>query len=93
MHISARNAAAPIQSSNARSHEGPDMPTPIQPIKLAQLLNTAGYDNSKIAFLIEGFTQGFSLGVKGDLEESIPKNLVSSLEHPVVVSDKINKEL
>lgn len=69
------------------------MPTPIWPDRLAHLLRSVHYDSKEIAFLSEGFKQGFSLGVEGELEESLPNNLASTLDHPEVVAQKIAKEL
>ena len=41
--------------------------TPINPDKLEELLQIAGYDTKKTKYLIDGFRKGFSLHYQGPL--------------------------
>ena len=52
-----------------------------------------GYDRQETQYLIHGFTYGFSLQYEGNRESQAAKNLKSAIEHPDVVSKKLQKEL
>ncbi|XP_062590566.1 uncharacterized protein LOC134252145 isoform X1 [Saccostrea cucullata] len=67
------------------------LPTPINHEKLAEYLK--GYDKEKIAYLIDGFKNGFHLEYEGERGFQFSSNLKSALENPHVVSQKIAKEL
>ena len=43
--------------------------TPVDPRKLNQLLTEAGYDKDKTKYLVDGFSNGFSLNYQGPLQE------------------------
>ena len=67
-------------------------PTPVKLERMIPFLYT--YDNQKDATtLINGFSHGFSLGYEGPRVAMSAKNLKSAYEHPVVVNEKIEKEV
>ncbi|XP_053376993.1 uncharacterized protein LOC128547809 [Mercenaria mercenaria] len=68
-----------------------NIPTPIRPNVLARFLE--GYDPQKTQHLVKGFTEGFSLGVTGQLFPAIYSNHPSVYTHSNFVQEKINKEL
>ena len=41
--------------------------TPVDAVKFGQLLQQSGYEHDKIHYLVEGFSNGFSLEVEGEL--------------------------
>ena len=43
------------------------MVTPVDPIKLKQILEETNFDSQETKFLVEGFTNGFSLQYQGDM--------------------------
>ena len=50
--------------------------TPVRPQVLRRLLTTAKYDEKEIEFLVDGFTQGFSIGYEGTTSrQSNAKNI------------------
>ena len=69
----------------------PRLPTPIRADRLVPLL--AGYDTSIVKFLELGFQFGFRIQFEGELTDVRPKNLISALELPIVIDDKLAKEL
>ncbi|XP_062604208.1 uncharacterized protein LOC134266009 isoform X1 [Saccostrea cucullata] len=68
-----------------------NLPTPINPEKLAQYL--VGYDKSKTLYLLDGFRNGFKLEYEGDRGFQYSPNLKSALEKKDIVNQKISKEL
>ena len=40
--------------------------TPVKPLRLKEILEQSNYDQTETAFLVNGFTHGFSLGYQGD---------------------------
>lgn len=67
------------------------LPTPVNPAKLAQYL--IGYDKTKTKYLLEGFRNGFHLEFEGKRGFQLSSNLKSALENKEVVTKKIAKEL
>ena len=68
------------------------MPTPVSHIALSQIL--CGYDEHLVQFIINGFKNGFRIGCYGLKSQTIMvKNLKSADEFPLVVDQKISKEL
>ena len=68
------------------------MPTPVSHIALSQIL--CGYDENLVQFIINGFKNGFRIGCYGLKSQTIMvKNLKSADEFPLVVDQKISKEL
>ena len=53
----------------------------------------SGYNHVTAEFLYSGFRFGFLIHFQGERVSSTSKNLVSTLQHPMVVDDKIRKEL
>ena len=68
------------------------LPTPVKVQVLADYL--IDYDKNEKIFLIEGFSNGFSLGAT-DVSYSnlIPRNHKSTYEHPDILKTKIQKEV
>ena len=67
-------------------------PTPIQLEKMMPFLRN--YHNKTDARrLINGFTNGFSLGYEGERVPMSARNLKSAFDHPQVVESKIGKEV
>ena len=77
--------APPPASANRK------LPTPVKIERLANFL--VGYDEATVAYLINGFTEGFSLECKGMVNTKEPKNLKSAYLNPTVVDAKLAKEL
>ena len=50
------------------NHNKSDIITPVKPLVLKELLEEAGYDSDKTKFLVNGFTEGFSLKYNGNLK-------------------------
>ena len=67
-----------------------NLPTPVKVDRLVSLL--VGYSASIIEFLHIGFRFGFRIKFEGSLSDVTPKNLISALELPTVINDKIRKE-
>ena len=68
-----------------------DIVTPIIPGVLQYLL--LGYDISITDYLVSGFMYGFGLHYQGPRCFRLSKNLLSSLQNPVIVSKKLQKEI
>lgn len=51
------------------------------------------YNHPDKQIIFKGFTEGFSLHYKGPHISSEAKNLKSAFQHPLIVREKINKEL
>ena len=82
----------PNQGNNLKTKINPgNSVTPICTKTLEVYLE--GYDEDKKNYLILGFSQGFSLEYQGPRESFSSANLKSALDNPVVVQEKINKEL
>ena len=67
------------------------LPTPINVQRLATWLK--GYPRDKLNYLIEGFSQGFSLEYEGDRSPKLANNHKSALSSPDIVSQKIEREI
>lgn len=67
------------------------LPTPIKPQILAKYLQ--GYDPTLAQFLLNGFTEGFSLEYQGRRSSRVCPNSTSAGEHPEVIDRKIASEL
>ena len=66
--------------------------SPIRVTALAQLLK--GYPKPRTAkLLISGFSFGFDLGFRGRILSRTSPNLPSAIQHPQIVSEKIQTEL
>jgi hypothetical protein len=72
----------PIRKSN-------QLPTPIKVSQLAQYLE--GYYSRKVRYLLDGFSNGFSLAFEGDRGFQSNPNLKSALEKPDIVLNKIRR--
>jgi hypothetical protein len=68
-------------------------PTPVNRVKLIQLLHETKYDAQEIKFLDEGFHFGFRTGFQGEEQELMSSNSMSTREHPDAVSKKILREI
>lgn len=66
-----------------------NLPTPVKIKKLNQYLT--GYSSRH--FLVSGFTDGFHLGIQGQISAVHPQNHKSALQNYPVVQDKISSEL
>ena len=69
--------------------ENRDLPTPIDVERLAVWLE--GYNESKKEFLLNGFSEGFCVGFKGETNNSVPENLTSAKQMPEIVTDHTKK--
>ncbi len=67
--------------------------TPVNPVKLGELLTSIGYDREKIDFLVEGFTHGFCIGHQGPTPKGYPKNHAKVAGKVAIVQYKIDKEV
>ena len=67
------------------------LPTPVKISSLMFFL--AGYDHSVVQFLSHGFTEGFLLHHEGPRYSCDAPNLLSAIENPAIVDEKIAKEL
>ena len=67
------------------------LPTPVSWKKLQLLL--VGYDEEKAKALVDGFQKGFSIHFRGDLIPADHKTLISAMQNPDIVEDKLRKEL
>ena len=78
---------------NPRIHNR-NLPTPINPNKLGQLLVSANYPADLTKNLLEGFEAGFSIGFQGDRSSAMQsKNLKSYDNLESVVEQKLEKEI
>ena len=59
---------------------------------LAQILRLHP-DQSLVSYLVQGFSQGFSLGVRGSVSQDRTNNLQSALSNPLATSHAIQKEV
>ncbi len=75
----------------AKPHD--PLPTPIHPGRLASQLTKSGYPPDDITYLVSGFKNGFMLGHEGRVTPVPPKNSQRAETHPLVVTQKIEKEL
>ena len=67
------------------------LPTPVQPDKLASLL--IGYNQCITDYLLTGFLEGFKVGFSGECTAQCPRNLLSTIQLPHLVSVKLQKEM
>ena len=68
--------------------------TPVKPLVLRTLLDSAGYDRDETNFLVRGFTQGFDLGYQGPQNRrSTSKNLPFNVGTPEILWEKLMKEI
>ena len=65
------------------------LPTPVKVSKLVNFLQ--GYDEEKLSFIREGFTEGFHLGCVGVPDTVLSKNHRSADQHPEVITKFIAK--
>ena len=65
--------------------------TPVQPDKLASLL--IDYNQSITDYLLTGFLEGFKVGFSGESTAQCPRNLLSAIQLPHLVSAKLQKEM
>ena len=72
----------------------PSFPLPTTPVRVSSLAaELRSYpDQPFVAFLIEGFSKGFSIGYKGPLISHRPLNLRSAIDHPDVIDTYIAAE-
>lgn len=66
-------------------------PSPINLTNLTVALSS--YNNDEAEFLLDGFTNGFSLNYTGPRQPRVSKNLNSALQNIQIVQQKIDKEL
>lgn len=66
----------------------------VSPVNIEALRGSLqDYDQEKAAFLLHGFSYGFSLHYSGPRISRESKNLKSALDNPAIVQEKINKEV
>lgn len=68
----------------------PVVPTPVQWAPLSRYLD--GYDKQEKTYIITGFQEGFKLDFIGQQNSQVSPNLKTALEHPEIVSQKLEKE-
>ena len=84
---------------NSNQIQGESLPPVLKqklntPVKIHELTNYLdGYNVELRNYLVEGFTEGFSLEFKGERNMGETRNLKSAVMNPKVTEDKINKEL
>ena len=66
-------------------------PTPVKITEFAKYLE--GIDKGTYDYIVEGFTEGFRLGFKGERTTNDPPNLKSALGNPKITQAKIDKEV
>ena len=66
---------------------------PVNPEVLGELLSKIEYLESKIEYLVEGFTKGFWVGFEGPRRESLKGNHPSARDRPTIVKSKLQKEI
>ena len=70
------------------------MVTPVNAVKLKQLLLESHYDETETNFLVQGFTHGFPLEYHGPLKrKSRAKNLPFTIGNRYILWEKIMKEI
>ena len=68
--------------------------TPVDAVKLKQLLDDSGYDEQKTSFLVEGFSRGFDLGYEGPQNVCLTApNLKFVIGNSTIMWNKIMKEV
>ena len=67
------------------------LPTPIKVNELDQILD--GYNTEKRRFLVDGFSQGFTLGYSGPREYSFANNSEATIKNSDLVDRKLQKEI
>ena len=68
--------------------------TPVKVDKLNELLVESGYDSKKTAMLIDGFSNGFTLGYEGDMNVKITSpNLKFTVGDEIELWNKVMKEV
>ena len=77
---------------NARLLPTRSVSTPVQVSLLAQILRLHP-DQSLVSYLIQGFSEGFSLGVRGVVSQDHTSNLQSALSNPAATAQAIQKEV
>ena len=71
--------------------EASTLVSPVKASELARWLD--GYSQVEVDKLVLGFKEGFRIGYTGHVQPSQPANLKSALDHPIVVDQKIEKEV
>ena len=71
----------------AMNHDLVNISTPIDVVELETLLNKTNYNPKETAYLIKGFTKGFSLGYKGPKER---KDTASNIPFTPGIGDKVH---
>ena len=66
------------------------VPTPVQWAPLSRYLD--GYDEQEKSYIITGFQDGFKIDFIGQQNSQVSPNLKTALEHPEIVTEKIEKE-
>lgn len=70
------------------------LPTPVIPSVLQQVLAESTVSRAKSDYLVDGFRNGFALGVAEDMvAPPVPMNLRSAVEQPEVLESKLTEEL
>ena len=68
--------------------------TPIDHVRLNQLLIDSGYDKSKARFLVDGFKNGFSIGYNGEVNvKQYAPNLKLTVGSEIDLWNKVMKEV
>ena len=68
------------------------VPSPVNVQGLAHILRSHP-DQALVGFLLQGFSEGFSLGVHGHISQVLATNLRSALDNPEATSAAIQKEV
>ena len=85
--------AISVQPQLPPARTGSDVTTPIKLTALVPYLS--GYDSQLQFYLVNGFTEGFAIGchnIQGNFDPLV-KNLQSAYQLPLVVDNKLKKEL
>ena len=80
-----------ILGQNPKTKKIISLPTPIKVNELDQILD--GYNTEKRRFLVDGFSQGFTLGYSGPREYSFANNSESTIKNSDLVDRKLQKEI
>ena len=76
------------------NHDLTTVVTPVNVVRLKQLLEQTRYGEEETNFLVQGFTHGFSLGYQGPLQrKSRSRNLSFTIGDKYVMWEKIMKEV